>query len=410
MAKSRSYGYDLEARIAQALRECGLGEKEIKQVAGKIKTYVEFIGPLKADSSFWNFRSKLEKVVEAFSDEDLTYDEYLQAALEQPQLFYQSPDTIESNIRDLVRRFEPEGLTVKAYLKAALEKPQLFCQSPDTIEFNIRDLVRRFEPEGLTVKAYLQAALEQPQLFYRSPDTIEFNIRDLVRRFEPEGLTTKPYLKAALKRPQLFYRSPDTIEFNIRDLVRRFEPEGLTTKPYLKAALKRPQLFCLSPDTIESNIRNLVRRFEPEGLTTKAYLKAALKQPQLFCQSPDTIEQHIHFVQELEKRGVIKIPSKYGSVLEWLLANPKYMAYGSDHYRLKFYYAKLLDKPAALKNLKMPKKKVISELEQAFGSIHRVEKGKTLIDFEKLHSLYIEKYNKSPAEGAYHAYLWNENT
>ncbi|MEM2822048.1 MAG: hypothetical protein QXE64_00430 [Candidatus Pacearchaeota archaeon] len=254
MAKSRSYGYDLEARIAQALRECGLGEKEIKQVAGKIKTYVEFIGPLKADSSFWNFRSKLEKVVEAFSDEDLTYDEYLQAALEQPQLFY---------------------------------------QSPDTIEFNIRDLVRRFEPEGLTVKAYLKAALEQPQLFYRSPDTIE---------------------------------------------------------------------------------------------------------------------QHIHFVQELEKRGVIKIPSKYGSVLEWLLANPTYMAYGSDHYRLKFYYAKLLDKPAALKNLKMPKKKVISELEQAFGSIHRVEKGKTIIDFEKLHSLYIEKYNKSPAEGAYHAYLWNENT
>ncbi|MEM2173643.1 MAG: hypothetical protein QXJ34_01420 [Candidatus Pacearchaeota archaeon] len=293
MAKSRSYGYDLEARIAQALRECGLGEKEIKQVAGKIKTDVEFIDPIKADSSFWNFRSKLEKVIEAFSDEDLTYNEYLQAAL---------------------------------------------------------------------------------------------------------------------KQPQLFCRSPDTIEFNIRDLVRRFEPEGLTTKPYLKAALKRPQLFCLSPDTIESNIRNLVRRFEPEGLTTKAYLKAALKQPQLFCQSPDTIEQHIHFVQELEKRGVIKIPSKYGSVLEWLLANPKYMAYGSDHYRLKFYYAKLLDKPAALKNLKMPKKKVISELEQAFGSIHRVEKGKTLIDFEKLHSLYIEKYNKSPAEGAYHAYLWNENT
>ncbi|MEM1535115.1 MAG: hypothetical protein QW199_01085 [Candidatus Pacearchaeota archaeon] len=330
MAKSRSYGYDLEARIAQALRECGLGEKEIKQVAGKIKTDVEFIDPIKADSSFWNFRSKLEKVIEAFSDEDLTYNEYL------------------------------------------------------------------------------QAALKQPQLFCRSPDTIEFNIRDLVRRFEPEGLTTKPYLKAALKRPSLFYQSPDTIEFNIRDLVRRFEPEGLTTKAYLKAALKEPQLFCQSPKTIEFNIRDLVRRFEPEGLTVKAYLKAALKQPQLFCLSPDTIEQHIHFVQELEKRGVIKIPSKYGSVLEWLLANQTYMTYGSDHYRLKFYYAKLLDKSAALKNLKMPKKKVISELEQAFGSIHRVEKGKTLIDFEKLHSLYIEKYSKSPAEGAYHAYLWGD--
>ncbi|MEM2713626.1 MAG: hypothetical protein QXS07_00305 [Candidatus Pacearchaeota archaeon] len=330
MAKSRSYGYDLEARIAQALRECGLGEKEIKQVGGQIKTYVEFIDPIKADSSFWNFRSKLEKVVEAFSDEDLTYDEYLKAALEQPQLFYRSPKTIESNIRDLVRRFEPEGLTTKAYLKAALKWPSLFCQSPDTIESNIRDLVRRFEPEGLTVKAYLKAALKHPSLFYQSPDTIE------------------------------------------------------------------------------SNIRNLVRRFEPEGLTTKAYLKAALKQPQLFCQSPDTIEQHIHFAQELEKRGVIKIPSKYGSVLEWLLANPKYMAYGSDHYRLKFYYAKLLDKSAALKNLTLSKKKVISELEQAFGSIHIVKKGKTIIDFEKLHSLYIEKYSKSPAEGAYHAYLWSD--
>ncbi|MEM5772033.1 MAG: hypothetical protein QXO65_00770, partial [Candidatus Aenigmatarchaeota archaeon] len=225
--------------------------------------------------------------------------------------------------------------------------------------------------------------------------------------FEKEGLTVEKYLEAAYKRPQLFYQSPDTIESNIRNLVKKFEKEGLTVEKYLKVAYKQPQLFYQSPDTIESNIRNLVKKFENEGLTVEKYLKAACDQPSLFCQSPETIAQHIHFVQELEKRGVIKTPVKYGSALEWLLKNPKYMTYGNDNYMLRFYYAKLLDKPATLENLTKSKKKVISELDKRFN-ILKVENGEVLIDLDKLESLYEQKYKETPAKGAHYSYLWEK--
>ncbi|MEM5784497.1 MAG: hypothetical protein QXF15_02055 [Candidatus Aenigmatarchaeota archaeon] len=157
----------------------------------------------------------------------------------------------------------------------------------------------------------------------------------------------------------------------------------------------------------KEKIEEVVKKLENEGLTVEKYLEAACDQPPLFCQSPETIAQHIHFVQELEKRGVIKTPVKYGSALEWLLKNPKYMTYGNDNYMLRFYYAKLLDKPATLENLTKSKKKVISELDKRFN-ILKVENGEVLIDLDKLESLYEQKYKETPAKGAHYSYLWEK--
>ncbi|MEM5785408.1 MAG: hypothetical protein QW469_02625, partial [Candidatus Aenigmatarchaeota archaeon] len=59
----KSYNYDVDKKIAQALEECGLTEEQIQQVSKEIKTNVSFLSGIKEDSSFWNFKEKIEEVV-----------------------------------------------------------------------------------------------------------------------------------------------------------------------------------------------------------------------------------------------------------------------------------------------------------------------------------------------------------
>ena len=156
-----------------------------------------------------------------------------------------------------------------------------------------------------------------------------------------------------------------------------FASDGLTFEAYRDAALKQPSLFYRSPDTIASNITTLVNKFATEGLTTTQYIQAALKQPSLFTQSPDTIGRHIRWAKWLERFGVIKIKENYtqnanesgiNPVLYWMLNNPKYFTIGSENYKLRFYYAKLLEKDASMGNLTCSRKKIETELENAFGT------------------------------------------
>lgn len=77
-------------------------------------------------------------------------------------------------INDVVLIFEKNGLTIDKYLPAALKQPQLFCQSPDTIAANINGVVAQFKDRGLTVEKYLPAALKQPPLFYQ-PHSLLWN-------------------------------------------------------------------------------------------------------------------------------------------------------------------------------------------------------------------------------------------
>ncbi len=54
---------------------------------------------IRNDSNLFNFKGKFASLTSRFKDEGLTANDYMQAALQSPQLFDQSPDTIESNIR-----------------------------------------------------------------------------------------------------------------------------------------------------------------------------------------------------------------------------------------------------------------------------------------------------------------------
>ena len=171
------------------------------------------------------------------------------------------------NIKGVVHYFEKEWLTTESYLQAALKQPSLFSQKPETISGNIEGVVGRFKEHGVTTDAYLRAALKQPSLFTFKPETITINIEGVVERFKEQGLTTKAYLQAALKHPQLFSQKPETISGNIEGVVGRFKEHGLTTDAYLRAALKQPSLFTFKPDTIIGHM-NIVCGLYDDGVFT----------------------------------------------------------------------------------------------------------------------------------------------
>ena len=78
---------------------------------------------------------------------------------------FHGDEDFNHRIVSVASRFAAEWLDTASYLKAALKQPSLFTQSPETIEANIRGLVARFPEEGLDTASYLKAALKQPALF-----------------------------------------------------------------------------------------------------------------------------------------------------------------------------------------------------------------------------------------------------
>jgi hypothetical protein len=111
------------ARIERALRELPLSEEQIATAAPALAD--DFLlrdGKVRDDSSLFDFRRKVTAVAEHFQEHGLTLPDYLHAAVNQPQLFYQSPATLIGNIEGVVSRFEPDGLTLPAYLRAAVKQ------------------------------------------------------------------------------------------------------------------------------------------------------------------------------------------------------------------------------------------------------------------------------------------------
>ena len=98
--------------------------------------------------------------------------EWMKAALKQPSLFYQSPETINRNITESADLLGIEDK--RDYIKAALRAPSLFYQSPETVNTNIEEATTRL---GFTKAQYLDIALRQPPLFYCSPVTVSENFK-----------------------------------------------------------------------------------------------------------------------------------------------------------------------------------------------------------------------------------------
>ena len=110
----------------------------------------------------------------------------------------------------------PKILPIIFYSLLEAVKPQLFYQSPDTIEKNIKELVDKFKDIGLSLDKYITACTKQPQLFYQSSDTVEKNVKELIDKFKDNGLTLDKYIagKSGYKYSHGI-QSENVIGFNI---------------------------------------------------------------------------------------------------------------------------------------------------------------------------------------------------
>ncbi|MFI3241056.1 MAG: hypothetical protein R3Y43_00645 [Alphaproteobacteria bacterium] len=332
------------------------------------------------NENIYAFDKKINGLFLNFKNYGIKYEDVVNAAIKQPQLFYQSPDTIKNNVWGVIEKFEEEKLSSKGYVKVAFEKPQLLCFSSETIERNIRGVAQKFEKNGLTTKKYLSFALKNPQLFHMLPDTIEKNILGVVDKFKDEGLSFDKYFNAVLKAPTLFYQSSDTVAGNINAVVEKFEKDGLENKDYLKAALKQPSLFYQNPKTVESNIKGVVNKFKLDGLTMESYLKAALRNPSLLSQSPDTIVEHIQIIKEMVADKVV---SGKNDVFRVISGRSSVLSFSNDNLRLRHIYGhalknnqKKIRKLSSLLSMPRPEveDKLIDELGAKSNEVLRLRK------------------------------------
>ena len=93
-----------------------------------------FKNPIEAESSFFNFKAKAEANKAWFSLYGISSGDWAKAALKQPQLFYQSPETLRNNFEANVAWLFKHGVSAKEWAEAALKQPTLFYHSPETLQ------------------------------------------------------------------------------------------------------------------------------------------------------------------------------------------------------------------------------------------------------------------------------------
>lgn len=355
----------LHARIEQALRELPLDEADIATIADLMADN-PITRQMSPNSTIFDFRSKLNAVVEHFAPHGLTLRHYLQAAVRQPPLFYQSPDTVIANIEGVAAHFAPHGLTLPAYLQAALKQPSLFSRSSSVIR-HMESVVEHFQNHGLNTPDYLRAALKQPPLFAMSADTVITNISEVAEHFHEGGLTQADYVRAAGRCPTLFYQSSETIIANVEAMVEHFREHGLTLSAYLHAARRYPQLFYQSPATLIRNIQGVAAHFQEQGLTLSNYLQAALKQPTLFPLSAATVIRHVNHVIDMHRQKLLACPGQDKAppgqplrpLFDLLVRTPQYFCLAEDNYRLRLEYVRVTgDRPRGAALLSRPKAQI----------------------------------------------------
>jgi len=256
----------MREHIEEALRALPLGEAEIASVAARLlgsPPLLQENSHLRFESTtFLDFRSKVNAIVEEFSADGLTLENYLRAAVKHPSVFYQAPATVHANIEGVVRYFRKDGLTQKDYVQAVVKQPSLFRMPSATVQANIAGVVERFRKHGLTFRDYVRAAVKQPSLFCMSPATVQANLEGVVEHFGKDGLTLGDYLSAAVKQPALFSMAPATIIRHVTAIagLRRLglvhfrgqedaPPEQLL-KPLFDFLVTNPRCFCYSDQNI----------------------------------------------------------------------------------------------------------------------------------------------------------------
>lgn len=270
----------------------------------------------------------------------------------------------------VVEHFAPYGLTSEDYFNVLLKKPQLLYQSPDTLISNVENAVQRFASAGVDTETYLHAAMKHPQLFFQSPATLERKIDDVVKQFAGAGLSREKYIHAAMKQPQILSLSSDTVAAHVNTMVETFAADGLTTSSFITSALKAPSIFCLRPDRMIANITSVVDAFAHEGLTTKMYLEAAEKLPQLWYLSPEAITRKIDYYLKLYDDGVLRLPEPgHKGVITYLMKTPFFLGLSEDNIKTKQSAALLKNQSLNSTYLFAPKRRITAALENYVNTL-----------------------------------------
>ncbi len=216
------------------------------------------------------FEKKLDNAIENLIDRILF--------LQKPLLDERSP--LFNYDEKTARAAEILGISQADFILAALIRPELFGQSPKTLNANIEGAVRLFWFPDLSddqfekfktgeefrdAKAHYieKAALKNPQLFYQSPETLNANIEGAVRllwfpqisddQFETfktsktfRAQKTAYIEQAALKQPPLFCSSPKTIALNFQFIKAAHKTKLITSDDIMESILECPIVLTLS--------------------------------------------------------------------------------------------------------------------------------------------------------------------
>lgn len=304
-------------------------------VARNIKSQLDFLKPKIPGQGFFDFESKIDRVVE---------------------------------------RFAGDGLARADYVAAALKNPALFCMKPETVAANIEGVIDRFAEDGLTRADYLKAALKQPSLFTMRSETVIGHVTGVIETVSKLKLSGDLYLKAGLKQPALFCMKPGTVIANVEGVIERFAADGLTRADYLKAALSHPGLFTMRSETVIANVEAVASHFAEDGLTCADYLKAVLKQPALFMMRPKTVIGHVNLITDLHRSGLLPLPenprgppAETAAVLSFMLREPRLFSLADDNLALRSIYAHAAGMPSSANLVRQSRKEVEHELAKALG-------------------------------------------
>ena len=197
-------------------------------------------------------------------------DQYIPAALKQPQLFYQKPETIAANIRKTAKLLDIE---VSELVRAALKNPSVFYQKPETLAANINQSA---EALRLTPAKFLKTALRHPPLFSQKSETISGNI---LRTSELLNIPIEKLTQLAADYPSLFYQKPETITGNINKGAKLL---NIDTQEYLNAALKDPSLFYQKPESIVNKAKIIKYYKQVQGKNSDKTVFAHFSESRLY--------------------------------------------------------------------------------------------------------------------------------
>ncbi|MBO5738193.1 hypothetical protein J6R97_02510 [bacterium] len=219
--------------------------------------------------------------------------EFVKAAIEQPNLFYQNPEILYNNVKNSSKLFK---ISEELFIKAALKHPQLFYQNSETLYQNINGTAQKF---NINKDILIRAAIKSPGLFCQKTETL---FKNIVNSSEIFNVSKDAFIKAGLKSPNLFIQKSETLYANVIKCVKLF---NVNREDYIKIALRQPQLFYQKPETLYNNIKETANNFD---ISIEELIEAAIKHPALFYQKPETLYKNIDDAAKLlniDKKDII---------------------------------------------------------------------------------------------------------